>query len=97
MSDEHRPARWGGAGKRSVRATGTSAAGRSPAPADVDATDAAKAHAAEIGVDLAAVEGSGVEGRITKDDVAAAAEPPDATPSENVEETVADVPSNDTA
>jgi 2-oxoglutarate dehydrogenase E2 component (dihydrolipoamide succinyltransferase) len=38
-----------------------------------DATPAAVAHAEEVNVDLANVEGTGTEGRITKADVAAAA------------------------
>jgi len=37
--------------------------------ADYDATDAAKAHADEQGVDLSKVEGTGEDGRITADDV----------------------------
>lgn len=41
--------------------------------ADVQATPAAEAHAAEVGVDLAQVEGTGKDGTITKADVAAAA------------------------
>lgn len=39
-----------------------------------NATPAAVEHAEEVGVDLSNVEGSGAEGRITKADVAAAAE-----------------------
>jgi pyruvate/2-oxoglutarate dehydrogenase complex dihydrolipoamide acyltransferase (E2) component len=38
-------------------------------PGAVDATDAAKAKAEELGVDLQAVEGTGKDGRITVDDV----------------------------
>lgn len=40
----------------------------------VDATEAAVTAAAEMGVDLSAVKGSGAEGRITVGDVKAAAE-----------------------
>lgn len=40
---------------------------------EIDATDAAIEAAAELGVDLASVSGSGVDGRITKADVEAAA------------------------
>jgi len=42
--------------------------------AEVDATPAAEAKAEELGVDLASVEGSGAEGRVTVSDVEAAAE-----------------------
>lgn len=38
---------------------------------DAEATDAAVALAAEHNIDLATVQGTGAEGRITKDDVAA--------------------------
>lgn len=66
---EHRPARWSGQGKRSVRATGP--ARTSPPPAEptqtIEATDAARALAAEHNVDLATVEHSGP--RIGKGDV----------------------------
>lgn len=41
---------------------------------DVEATDAAKAKAEELGVDLSEVKGSGKEGRVTAPDVEAAAE-----------------------
>lgn len=41
---------------------------------DIEATDAAKALASELGVDLSQVEGSGKEGRITAPDVEAAVE-----------------------
>lgn len=41
---------------------------------DLDATDAAKAKAAELGIDLSQVEGTGKEGRVTAPDVEAAAE-----------------------
>lgn len=41
------------------------------APGEPNATDAAKALAAQHNIDLAAVTGTGNEGRITKDDVAA--------------------------
>lgn len=40
------------------------------------ATPTAQAHAAELGVDLSTVEGTGAGGKITKADVAAAAEQP---------------------
>jgi pyruvate/2-oxoglutarate dehydrogenase complex dihydrolipoamide acyltransferase (E2) component len=79
MGDEHRPNTWGGSGKRSVQAVPTSAGARGGQPARAeegpDATDAAKALAAQHNVDLASVEGSGAEGRITKDDVAEHVEP----------------------
>lgn len=42
------------------------------------ATPAAVAHADELGVDLTQVQGTGVDGTITKPDVAAAAEQPPA-------------------
>lgn len=51
------------------------AAAAAAAP-DVDATPAALAHAEEMGVDITQVEGTGAEGRVTKADVAAAAEAP---------------------
>ena len=41
---------------------------------DPNATPAAIAHAVATGVDLSQIEGSGAEGKITKADVAAAAE-----------------------
>lgn len=49
---------------------------RPPAEAaeEVDATDAAEKLAAELGVDIAKVQGTGQDGRITKGDVEAAAE-----------------------
>jgi pyruvate/2-oxoglutarate dehydrogenase complex dihydrolipoamide acyltransferase (E2) component len=80
MGDEHRPNTWGGSGKRSVQAirtTGTIQATQELPSYDAgpDATDAAKALAAEHGVDLANVTGTGSESRITKDDVAAHIEP----------------------
>ena len=40
-------------------------------PDDVQATDAALIHAAELGVDISQVQGSGTGGKITKADVAA--------------------------
>lgn len=73
----HGPARWSGPGKKSVRALETH---RAPEPvevpnvSDVDATDAAKALAAEHHVDLSTITGTGADGRITKDDVTAAIE-----------------------
>lgn len=72
------PARWGG--KRSVPVTGglppRGSASSAPAPPpEPEATDAAKALAAEQGVDLASVEGSGLGGQITKGDVQAALSP----------------------
>lgn len=42
--------------------------------AEVDATEGAEDLAAELGIDLATVEGTGKDGRITKGDVEAAAE-----------------------
>jgi len=38
-------------------------------PNEVDATDAAKELAEELGIDLASVEGTGKDGRVTKEDV----------------------------
>lgn len=43
-----------------------------PRAAEVDATDAARELAEDEGIDLATVEGSGKDGRITKGDVEAA-------------------------
>lgn len=40
---------------------------------DIDATDGARKAAAELGVDLAEIEGTGAEGRVTKADVEHAA------------------------
>jgi len=45
-----------------------------PEEAEVDATPAAEAKAEELGVDLAEVEGSGADGRVTVGDVEAAAD-----------------------
>lgn len=45
-------------------------------PTEPLATDAARTYAAMNGVDLATVTGTGAEGRITKDDVAASISPP---------------------
>jgi 2-oxoglutarate dehydrogenase E2 component (dihydrolipoamide succinyltransferase) len=42
--------------------------------AEIDATDAARALAAENGIDLASVRGSGADGRITVGDVRAVLE-----------------------
>lgn len=42
---------------------------------DVEATDAARAKAEELGVDIAAVEPSGASGQVVVSDVTAAAEP----------------------
>lgn len=42
-------------------------------PSEVDATEGAEELAAELGIDLATVEGTGKDGRITKGDVEAAA------------------------
>ncbi len=68
------PARWDG-GKKSVLARGTHEAQVAPVIAEPtvgpNATDAAKAFAAEHSVDLAEITGTGSEGRITKDDVVA--------------------------
>lgn len=74
MGDEHRPNTWSGSGKRSVQAVRTTAnvqAAPEAPSADTDATDAAKALAAQHDIDLANVAGTGSEGRVTKDDVAA--------------------------
>lgn len=79
MSDAHKPARWGGgSGKKSVQAHQGTAPPAPPEPVQTgpDATDAAKALAAEHSVDLTFVVGTGQDGRITKDDVAATIEPP---------------------
>lgn len=80
MGREGRAATWSG-GKRSVRAdadttptndvvTQQNTAGEEQA-AEPLATDAAKKLAAEHGIDLATVTGTGAEGRVTRDDVAA--------------------------
>jgi pyruvate/2-oxoglutarate dehydrogenase complex dihydrolipoamide acyltransferase (E2) component len=50
------------------------AAGAVEAPAEIDATDEAKELADEEGIDLASIEGSGKDGRITKNDVQRAIE-----------------------
>lgn len=85
MASEHHATRWAGSGKRSVRVgqqpeseTGTTVSVE-PASEDdaAEATDAARELADEHGIDLATVSGTGAEGRITKDDVAALV--PDAT------------------
>ena len=81
MGDEHRPNTWGGSGKRSVQAVPRARLSPAPATEPVyqdgpDATDAAKALAAEHQIDLANVTGTGADGRITKDDVAALVTPP---------------------
>jgi pyruvate dehydrogenase E2 component (dihydrolipoamide acetyltransferase) len=52
------------------------------APAEPVATDAARALAEEKGIDLATVQGTGAEGRITKDDVAAVLGADESTASE---------------
>jgi pyruvate/2-oxoglutarate dehydrogenase complex dihydrolipoamide acyltransferase (E2) component len=51
---------------------------------EVDATDAARRQAQELGLDLTEIEGTGSDGRITVDDVKSAAE----SAQENVEDTV---------
>jgi len=51
---------------------------------EVDATDAARRQARELGVDLTEIEGTGTDGRITVDDVKSAAE----SAQEDVEDTV---------
>ncbi|MES2179864.1 MAG: E3 binding domain-containing protein [Gemmatimonadota bacterium] len=86
------PARWPAepGGKRSVQANKPGGAFAQPEPpvaAGPDATDAAKALAAEHGIDLRDVTGTGNDGRITKDDVqaivdAATAEPVEPVPDE---------------
>lgn len=84
MSD-HGPALWTGqSGKRSVRAdpkpehdsvneeiaeVEIAPPATSPPEEPVDATDAAKALAAENNIDLSTVAGSGSGGRITQEDV----------------------------
>jgi 2-oxoglutarate dehydrogenase E2 component (dihydrolipoamide succinyltransferase) len=71
------PARWSGGGKRSVQASPTTPAASPEAEVTLEqtedgpnATDAAKALAAENQIDLADVTGTGKDGRISKDDVA---------------------------
>lgn len=77
---DFQPARWGtsGGGKKSVQATQVTSSTAIPDPAipaddGPDATDAAKALAAEHGINLATVQGTGTGDppRITKDDVQA--------------------------
>ena len=53
---------------------------------EVDATDAARRQAQELGLDLTEIEGTGSDGRITVDDVKSAAE----SAKEDVEDTVED-------
>ena len=55
-----------------VDAVSDGAESQSTPSADVDATDAAKAHAEENGIDLSTLTGSGKDGRVTKEDVEAA-------------------------
>ncbi len=82
------PARWPDTGgKRAVQARGTRsapAAPEQPVAPGPDATDAAKALAAEHGIDLANVTGTGVENRITKDDVQTVVDAATAPPVEPV-------------
>lgn len=54
---------------------------------EVEATDAARRQAQELGLDLTEIEGTGSDGRITVDDVKSAAE----SAQEDVEDTVEDV------
>lgn len=61
------------AARRTTTATKTTNAARA-AGGDVDATDAARDLAKTEGVDLSSVKGSGADGRITIDDVRAAAD-----------------------
>jgi 2-oxoglutarate dehydrogenase E2 component (dihydrolipoamide succinyltransferase) len=85
---EHGPARWQGTGtgKRSVRATTSSAPAEEPAApveqGEPKATDAARALAAEYNINLAAITGTGADGQITKDDVSVhvPAPPPEPEP-----------------
>jgi len=72
----HQPNRWSGkrtvtAGKPSSREKAVVAEPLPAVPDEQEATDAAKALAAEHNIDLDAVTGTGQDGRITKDDVAA--------------------------
>lgn len=68
---EFRPATWDGVSKRSVRAKEPGeTVPAAPTIEDIDATDAARAYAAEQNIDLAGVTGTGADGRVTKDDVA---------------------------
>jgi len=60
--------------------------GRLMKQGEVDATDAARRQARELGVDLTELEGTGSDGRITVDDVKSAAE----SAQEDVEDTVED-------
>lgn len=68
---EHSPAVWTGSGKSSVPAHGTTGDSGGGQQDEIDATDAAKALAAEHGIDLKDVKGTGTDGRVTKDDVEA--------------------------
>ncbi len=90
MSDAHRPASWSGGGKKSVQAVSQSpppapaAEAYIPAPEGPDATDAAKALAAEYGIDLTTVTGTGQDGRIVIGDVDAIIQAATAEPSEPI-------------
>ena len=63
----------GAAGAPRVAGSPDTDGSAAPAEADVRASPLARRLAAELGVDLAAVQGSGPEGRIVKEDVQAAA------------------------
>ena len=68
------PQTWGDrweAGEEAGTYTRTGQSGVVSDAEELDATDSAVALAAELGVDLADVEGSGKDGRITKADVEA--------------------------
>ncbi len=87
---DFQPARWGSSGgKRSVQATAVTSSTTVPDPAippddGPDATDAAKALAAEHGINLSNVEGTGTGDppRITKDDVQKVVDEATAEPAE---------------
>ncbi len=85
---DFQPARWGSSGgKRSVQAAAVTSSTSVPDPAippddGPDATDAAKALAAEHGINLASVAGTGQDGRITKDDVQKVVDEATAEPAE---------------
>ncbi len=80
------PARWPETGgKRAVQAHGAprpTVTPDAPPATGPDATDAAKALAAEHGIRLENVTGTGSEGRITKDDVQTVVDAATAPPAE---------------
>src|SRR5688500_12467611 len=72
----------GGGGRRTARAASRDESGR------VNASPAARRRAQELGIDLATVEATGPDGRITSDDVERAAEAASADPTPREERIV---------